>query len=218
VLHSVRLLGEGLALGLAGGTACLTTCAPVLLPFLVAESDRPRWSLQALASFLLGRLAGYLTFAVIAWVLGTVLLHDPARRAVLLGAAYLALATLLIVYGFTRPRTACAAEPVTGLLGRIRNRWPAAFPASLGLLTGLSVCPPFLLAIARGADAGGLSGALLFFVAFFCGTSIFLLPLPLVGLLRRPTAVRTIGRLTAGVAGVYFAYLGLTALLGGLLT
>ncbi|MFH1176111.1 MAG: sulfite exporter TauE/SafE family protein, partial [Acidobacteriota bacterium] len=122
---------------------------------------------------------------------------------------------LLIVYGFRQPPATCAAVPAAELLSGVRRRWPAALPAALGLLTGLSLCPPFLLAITRAADAGGLGGSLAFFLAFFCGTSAYLVPLPLVGLLRRPAVVRTVGRLAAGVVGAYFAYRGLVALLGG---
>jgi sulfite exporter TauE/SafE len=211
-----RLLGEGLALGLASGTACLATCVPVLLPYLLAEGDRPRWSLNALGQFLAGRLVGYLAFAVLAWLLGVTLLGDARRRAVLTGAAYLVLAVALAAYGFSSSRAACAAEASGGLVARVRSRWPRLMPATLGLLTGLSLCPPFLLAIARGADAGGLAGSLLFFAAFFVGTSAYLVPLPLAGFLRRGRSVRTVARLAAGVVGVYFAYLGTVALLGGL--
>jgi sulfite exporter TauE/SafE len=217
VLLLGRLLGEGFALGLAGGTACLATCAPVLLPYLLAEGERPRRSLLALGQFLAGRLAGYLAFGVLAWLLGLTLLQDPRRRAIFMGVAYLVLAVALAIYGFGRLEARCAAEPASKVLDRLRARWPEALPACLGLLTGLSLCPPFLLAITRGADAGGLVGSLAFFAAFFVGTSLYLAPLPLVGLLRRPDAIRTVARLAAGVVGVYFAYLGLVALLGGLL-
>lgn len=216
-MHTLaRLLGEGVVLGLAGGTACLATCAPVLLPFLLAEGERPRHSFLALGQFLAGRLVGYLAFGVLAWLLGLTLLAEPRRRALLTGAAYLALAAAMIVYGFSTPRTTCAAEQAPGTLERLRARWPDALPTLLGLLTGVSLCPPFLLAIARGADAGGLLGSLIFFAAFFLGTSAYLVPLPLLGLLRRSEAMRTISRLAAGVVGVYFAYLGTVALLGGL--
>jgi hypothetical protein len=212
----VRLLAEGFAVGLVGGTACLATCVPVLLPYLLAEGERPRWDGAALGSFLLGRLAGYLSFALLAWLLGVTLLEGWASRALLVGAAYLALGGLLIVYGFRRPPTACAAAPAAGLLARVRSRWPTALPAVLGLLTGLSLCPPFLLAVTRAADSGGLAGSLAFFAAFYCATSLYLIPLPFAGLLRRRVVVRTVGRLAAGVVGAYFAYLGLIALLGGL--
>jgi len=215
---AARLLAEGFVVGLAGGTACLSTCLPVLLPYLVAEGEQPRFDVGALGGFLLGRLLGYLGFALAAWLLGAAIMARPGAHALLTGAAYLALGALLLVYGFRDRRATCAAVPVAGFLDRLHARWPAGLPAALGLLTGLSLCPPFLLAVTRAADAGGLGGSLTFFAAFFCATSLYVVPLPLAGLFRRREAVRSVGRLAAGVVGAYFAYLGLVALLGGVMS
>ncbi|HNX51118.1 MAG TPA: sulfite exporter TauE/SafE family protein [Thermoanaerobaculaceae bacterium] len=213
-----QLLGEGLVVGLAGGTGCLATCGPVLLPYLLAEEGRSRWqSLLALGQLLLGRLVGYLAIGLLAWLAGMTVLASPRWRAWLVGVAYLGVAVLMVAYGFSPASRRCAATPGAGLLARVRARWPALLPAALGLLTGLNLCPPFVVAIARAADAGGLLGSLTFFSAFFVGTSVYLVPLPLLGWLRRPEAVRTTARLAAGVVGVYFAYLGLVNLIGGLL-
>lgn len=212
----MRLVGEGFAVGLAGGAACLATCAPVLLPF-IAAGEGPRWrSVVALGQFLLGRLAGYLVFGVLAWIAGLTLLSSPRWRGWLVGSAYLGVAILMVSYGFSQPRAVCAATPAREMLARARDRWPSLLPVMLGLLTGLNLCPPFVLAVTRAADAGGLLGSLTFFSAFFVGTSVYLVPLPLLGMLRRPEAVRTVARLAAGVVGVYCAYLGLVALIGGL--
>jgi sulfite exporter TauE/SafE len=218
VLPIGQLLGEGLAIGLAGGTGCLATCGPVLLPYLLAEQGRSRWSsMLALAQLLLGRLVGYLAFGLVAWIAGLTLLGHPRWRAWLVGTAYLGVAILMIAYGFSPATRGCAGTPGAGILGQVRARWPALLPAALGLFTGLNLCPPFVVAITRAADAGGLAGSLAFFSAFFVGTSVYLVPLPLLGWLRRPEAVRTTARLAAGVVGVYFAYLGLATLIGGLL-
>jgi sulfite exporter TauE/SafE len=212
-----QLLGEGLIVGLAGGTGCLATCGPVLLPYLLAEEGRSRWkSVLALGQLLLGRLVGYLTIGLLAWIVGMALLGSPRWRAWMAGAAYLGVAILMVAYGFFPARKGGATTPGAGALVRVRARWPALFPAALGLLTGLNLCPPFVVAITRAADAGGLGGSLAFFSAFYVGTSVFIVPLPLVGWLRRPEAVRMTARLAAGVVGVYFAYLGLVTLIGGI--
>jgi hypothetical protein len=85
-------------------------------------------------------------------------------------------------------------------------------PPLLGLLTGLNLCPPFLLAFTEAAATGTLAGSLLFFLAFYATTSLFFIPLPLLGTLGRFPVVRTVGRLAAGVVGVYYVYRGLTML------
>jgi hypothetical protein len=83
---------------------------------------------------------------------------------------------------------------------------------TLGLLTGLNLCPPFLLALAGAAEAGGIGHCVLFFLAFFAGTAIYVIPLPAMGLLGRHDAIKLVGRLTAGVVGVYYLCSGLLAL------
>jgi len=89
-------------------------------------------------------------------------------------------------------------------------------PFLLGFFTGLNVCPPFLLAFAGAAGTGSLPGSLLFFAAFFLGTSVFFIPAPLLGALGRSSAARTIARMAGGVVGLYYACTGVLALLGGI--
>jgi hypothetical protein len=62
-----------------------------------------------------------------------------------------------------------------------------------------------------------VSGSVYFFLTFFLGTSVFFVPLPGVGALRRFDALRSIARLAAGVVGAYFLYRSLVLLHGGLL-
>jgi hypothetical protein len=131
------------------------------------------------------------------------------------GLIYTILAILLILYGFGNPLR-CLAKSARSL-----GRWTfpghrRLFPVALGLLTGLNVCPPFLLAFASAAEMESLWGCLLFFLTFFAGTSIYLIPLSGLGLLRRHDFLRPIGRLAAGVIGVYYLCLGLLAIEGSL--
>jgi sulfite exporter TauE/SafE len=91
------------------------------------------------------------------------------------------------------------------------------FPAVLGFLTGLNLCPPFLLAFAVATDSGSLSRSLLFFLMFYLGTSLFFLPLPLLSFINRLQIFKTIGRMAAIVVAVYYFYSGIILLGGGLI-
>ncbi|MBN2430913.1 MAG: sulfite exporter TauE/SafE family protein [Acidobacteria bacterium] len=206
---------EGFLLGLSTGTSCLAFCAPVLLPYFVAEAHSHKRNLGALGIFLLGRLTGYLIFAVLAWAVGWLLLQPSADREIIFGAARLVLALLLIGYGFGLFHPACAVAADTSRGNRFQRRWGVPLPLWLGLLTGLSLCPPFLLALTETAQSPSLGHSLLFFLAFFAGTSLFLLPLPLAGVFRRIAVLRPVARLTAGVIGCYYLYLGLLMITEG---
>lgn len=209
---------EALLLGLSNGVSCIGYCAPVLVPYLLGERSGVAAGAGVVARFLLGRLAGYLCFSIIAFGFQTSLPGSPSARGVLVGSAYIVLSVLLVLYGF-RARTdpaVCAARVSGRFVSPVVRLWPALAPAVLGLLTGLSLCPPFLMAFAAAAGKASLAGSVVFFALFFCGTSVFFLPLPLIGSLKRSGVLSTVGRLAAGVVGVYYFYSGLVLLLGAI--
>lgn len=211
---------EGLLLGLANGTVCLSYCAPVLVPYIVGSGEPLGRNFKALGAFLIGRLGGYLLFAVLAWLFHRFILEQLPGREVIVGAAYVLLAAVLILYGLSASaprRKLCPASTAGPLSQTVLARVPSLLPLVLGFLTGLNVCPPFLLALAKGSQYGQLAQTLFFFTSFFVGTSVFLLPVPFLGGLARFTALQTVARLSALVAGVYFTYLGSVLLIGGMI-
>jgi len=207
---------EALALGLASGPSCLVSCAPVVVPYLVGEGDRIGRNALILGQMLVGRLAGYLLFGLFVGAVSPPNGEDSALRALVTGVVTLLLASLLIAYGFATPRTRCAAEPGAQLLSRIARRWPDVLPLALGLLTGVSLCPPFVLAMSEASRTGSAAGGALYFFLFFLGTSLYVIPLVFAGALRRRPILQTVGRLAAGVVGFYFLYNGLVMAIGGL--
>jgi sulfite exporter TauE/SafE len=207
---------EAFLLGFSSGTVCLAYCAPVLVPFLLGEGQGVLRNALLLAEFLLGRLTGYLIFAVFAWAVGLMLLPALAWRQVIFGVAYVLLSILLVLYGFFNLRNWCAGERAPRFLNRLTNKWPARLPITLGLLTGFNLCPPFLLALTRAANSIGILGSVRFFVFFFLGTAIYFLPMPFLGAFHSFRVLRTVGRLACGIMGIYYFYLGIVMLNGGM--
>jgi len=204
---------QGFLLGLANGTSCLALCAPVLIPFLLSEGKGVRQNLATLVKFLGGRLLGYLLFGLLAWAVGGLLLEAGGFQALLIGGTYIGLSVLLLLAVFRkkRPAGACAmAEAQT----RFR-RWPALIPAGMGLMAGLKVCPPLLLAFTDAASSGTLGGSLLLFATFFLGTSLYFLPLPLLGAFTRMPDLRLVGRFAAVIVALYYLLSGVLLFAGG---
>ncbi len=85
---------------------------------------------------------------------------------------------------------------------------------TLGFLTGLNLCPPFVAAGVRAAEERSLAGAGLFFVLFFAGTTVWFLPSLAVSPLRRFEAVPFVARITMAVLALYYAYLGVVSVSG----
>ena len=205
---------RGLFLGLANGTTCLAFCAPVLVPFLMHEGASIRQNLGTLLQFLGGRLGGYLLFGLLAWAMGSLLVLGGGYQMLLTGVAYVGLAVLLLVGVLRRrgPRSApwpsgarlkptagwpCALEQARATFGR----WPAVLPAGMGFLAAVNICPPLLLAFTDAASTGTLLGSLLLFLTFFLGTSIYFIPLSLLGAFRRVAGLAHRGPVRGGDRG-----------------
>ncbi len=205
---------QGFLLGLANGTTCLAFCAPALIPFLMHEGQTVRQNLVTLAKFLGGRLGGYTLFGLLAWATGSLLLRAANYQSLVIGAAYVGLAALLLVAVLRKkaPASACAFEGAQAKL----SRWPALLPVGMGFLAGLKVCPPLLLAFTDAASTGTLTGSLVFFLAFFLGTSLYFIPLSFLGAFTRVTALRIVGQFAAVIVALYYLYSGILLLAGGI--
>ena len=209
---------EPALLGFSSGLVCLAACGPVLLPWLASESAGLRGTGTLLARFLAGRLAGYLVFATAAWALGLALPLPAGPNALLFGAIQLALAGALAWYALSPPRPeACPGGLSPARRRALAARFRSLGPAVLGLLTGLNLCPPFLVAGVRAAQRHSLPGALEFFLLFFAGTLVWFLPFLGVSVVRRFTGLRVVARFTTAIVALYYGYLGAVTLGGALL-
>ncbi|MGD9948655.1 MAG: sulfite exporter TauE/SafE family protein [Desulfobulbus sp.] len=202
----VELGASGMMLGLATGPVCLVSCAPVFLPLVASGKEAARHSgyyRQALLRFLAGRGLAYgLTGLLVARAGGYSEQILPAISA----WATLVLAWLLV-------GSAWGWSLGFGCRSCAGGRGNSMFWA--GMLTGLSPCVPFLLAIAQIWQNGWqpLAGGL-FFLGFFGGTSLYLLPLAFGGSVYRTPFFPGLRRVVAGGAGLVFLYKGSVALLG----
>jgi sulfite exporter TauE/SafE len=207
--------GEALVLGLASGPACIAACGPVLVPSLLTERAGFRPHARYLSVFLAARLVGYMLFAIVAWELGALISLPPAPRLLMMGAVYVLLAGVLLWYAYSA-RRACAqpcADSKLVQIGEKKTRGLAG-AASLGLLTGLNLCPPFLVAGIRAAQLGSMAAALLFFAVFFLGTSIWFVPFVGLGCIVRNQAIITVARMAMVLIALYYLSMGIAMLLG----
>ena len=193
------LIEAGLA-GLSTGMFCCLTCYPFLAPVFAAEARSARRNLVVWLQFLLGRLAGYVLFgAAIGW-LGERFASAWLDRVSILGLLLMALVLVFYAIGFRRPRWSfCAA-------GTPRA---ATAPLLLGFLLGLHICPPFLMSVAYVFTLHSTVKGILYFLVFFCATSVYLVPLLAVGWLGRMPEFRLAARLSALAVGILFLAYGI---------
>ncbi len=207
---------QGFLLGLSTGATCLAYCTPVLVPYLLGEGKSIRQTAGTLSQFMLGRLLGYLLFAVFAWMASYYVSTLTDQREMLTGVIYILLASLQLWYGMLQPIAPCAGSSWRDRVAQLAQSRPVLLPLLMGLFTGLNLCPPFLLAFAAAGENPTLGYSLLFFLSFFGGTALFFLPLPLLGACKNISRLKNIGRLAAAVMSVYYFYTGMLLLLGGI--
>ena len=206
---------QGFFLGLANGTSCLAQCALILIPYFLSAGGNAHKNLGTLLQFLGGRLLGYLLFGLLAWSVSGLLLATGGFQGLLVGASYIGLSVLLLVAVFRKQMPAPNDCTLPKARTRFR-RWPALIPYSMGLLAGLKICPPLLLAFTDAAHSGTLGGSLLLFVTFFLGTSLYFLPFPLLGTLTRMPDVRLVGKFAAVIVALYYLISGILLFAGGI--
>jgi len=206
---------EAVLLGLSTGLACTVSCGAVLVPWLVVQRRTFGGTASLLAQILLGRLTGYLLYALAAWAAGRVIAPaDLPARALLFGLSHLLLAAALVWYAISaRSHEQTCRPPVRrSAVTTLRARVAVLGPAGVGFLTGVNLCPPFIAATVRAAESPSLLSSLAFFTAFFAGTSVWFLPFLATGTVRRIPAAATVARVTMAIVAVYYGYLGTVTL------
>ncbi len=218
--------GEALVLGLATGPVCLATCGPVVVPWMMVQPRGVRLHTRQLLLFLAARLAGYMVFAAAVWMVGSSIPHAWTGRTWLMGGIQLLLAAGMVVYAVGWPHRKCAAanpayaealarHGTTSELVRIgeASRPMRSGALALGFLTGINLCPPFLVAGVRAAQLEHLWAALIFFICFFVGTAVWFLPFLSMGLVQRTPAVVAVARMVAVMLACWYGFSGVSILI-----
>ena len=199
----IEAISQGVLLGLSTGIFCLVTCAPVYVPFVLSE-DRKLWgNILAVGEIATGRLIAYLLFGLILGILGTQISGPRLNEAI--GTTMILLSVLMLIFVVTKK------WPHFGLC-KLSKKY-VNYPAFFGFLTGINVCPPFLLAMSIALSYTSIAGSIILFGGFFVGTSFYLIMLVPLGLAAKVESIRQIEMITAVMSGVLFLVLGLGYLL-----
>jgi hypothetical protein len=201
---------DSFILGISSGSACLVTCGIVMFPYLMSGSADVKKISADLSMFLATRFIVYFLLATIAWYSGQALFSNMVVRNIVPGILYIVFAVMLVRYSITRKRERnCPAK----IINSVSNR--KLIPLFLGIVNTLGLCPALFLIITKGAAQGTLLKSYLDFLAFFAGSSLWFLPVPIAGRIKKKEVLETIGILATGLAGLIFMIKGLTNIIGG---
>jgi hypothetical protein len=184
----------------------------VMFPYLMSDAAGTRKITTDLSLFLLSRLLVYLLLATVAFFFGQAFFSARVVRNTVPGILYILFAVLLVFYSIGKSREKnCPASFVTAVNDR------KLVPVLLGVVNSIGFCPALFLILTKGSVQDTIVRSYLDFLAFFAGSSLWFLPLPLAGKIRKKEVLETIGILATGLAGAIFMIKGITNLISGIL-
>lgn len=203
----IRIIFEGLMLGLSAGVYCIGACLVFFMPYLLVEGrQKISENLKKVLSFMLGRLTAYIVFALIIGFIGAA--YKNMFTARFSHICLIAASLLMLSYSLTRnfkDSGFCA--------GLMKDFSLLRIPFFLGLFTGLNPCPPFLVGAARLWTLNNITVGVVLFAAFFLGTSVYMIPLIFVSWLNKSERIKQIGLMTAMLSSLWFLFVGISGLI-----
>lgn len=197
----IQFLTEGFLLGLTLGTTCLVTCAPVYGSLILSKENNVSTGVKTVFLISAGRFLSYAFFGLLTGYAGALIGNLPERDT-LIAVSYLLVAAYLTYSALIQNRVekgCCAPSRLTKIAGN---------PFLIGILTGISMCPAFVGAVARGIESGGAVGGLMLFTGFFFGTTVYLLPLSFLSYFTKKKIFRYVGMTASILVACWFVYDG----------
>lgn len=196
-------MSAGLSLGLATGLTCLASCGPVYGVYLLGEKRTGFQALWVILRLNAGRFIAYAMFGALIGQLGGVIPSSVRTPLVLFGYVLFSVYLLLTV---VRVRKTCSGCQTGKLLKITRSAF------LLGFLTGFSICPAFLIAVTSAFNTSGPLSGMMLFIGFFAGTTVYMLPFAVFGLLTMKDWVTKAARVIAVIVAIYFGAIGIRGL------
>ena len=184
---------SGFLAGLSVGIYCIGTCLPLFIPILLSHKRTSKDSFLLVLEFSLGRLAGYALFGLIIGYLGQIIQNQAAHIVVALANIWTGI--LMVFYSLgTIDKKLCAFLPFAKI------KWTFL----IGFLTGVNICAPFLASLAYVFNLRSSLWALTYFLLFFLGTSIYIVPMALFGFFTKSNLIKKIAQVSGVLVGIYF--------------
>ncbi|HUS60232.1 MAG TPA: sulfite exporter TauE/SafE family protein [Nevskiaceae bacterium] len=187
---------QGFLTGLSVGVYCIGVCLPVVIPILLSQRRRLKSAFWVILEFSLGRLLGYILFGLVISWLGATISTSLIHWFVSIGTVLIA----FLMIGYTLGFWVWGARVCVARFKKVK------IPFLLGFLTGINVCPPFLASVGYLFSLGNILAGVGYFLAFFLGTSVYIVPLGFLYVLTTNKVFRKVALISGFLAGFYFLF------------
>lgn len=196
---------SGFLIGLSTGAVCLGICSPYLIPFLLSEKRNVKKNLLIIIEFVSGRLIAYLITGLFAGLAGVVL-SDLIISPKIIGIIMFMTGVMLFLYSI-------------GITGKIKIFLLKSIflrvPFGAGVMSGINFCPPFITAFTYAVSFHNIFISIIYFLFFFFGTTIYLIPFIFSGLISKYETARNAGKISGALAGLFVIVRALILFING---
>ncbi|MCX8092597.1 MAG: sulfite exporter TauE/SafE family protein [Candidatus Goldbacteria bacterium] len=184
---------SGFLIGLSSGISCAGVCSPYLVPFLLSENRDIKQNFFIILEFLIGRLIAYLLMGLFSGFIG-VTLNELIISPKIIGAVMFITGIMLFLYSIG----------ITNIIKIhfIQNIF-IRIPFGAGLVSGLNICPPFITAFTYAVSFKNIIISIIYFLFFFTGTSVYLIPFIFSGFISKYETARNVGKISGVLVGLF---------------
>lgn len=181
----------------------MAKCAPSLASLLLIAPDKGFMAgITLLGVFLSGRLAAYCLLGFLAGLAGSFGGVFP-NSTLFFALTDIVLGGVLLVQALYSGRCAhCTGKNL--LFGTKKTLFFA------GLLNGVTLCPPILLAMSVAVEKGNPLRGVVFFMLFFLASSLYLVPFSLISVKINHRLMLSFARIVCACVGLYFVWHGVS--------
>ncbi len=184
---------SGLLVGLSSGISCLGICSPYLIPFLLSEKRDIKQNTFVIIEFLLGRLTTYFFIGLFAGIAGVALNEFVISKKII--TVFMLIAGIVLFLYSSGIANLIKIHPVKYTLIRV--------PFSAGIVSGLNICPPIITAVTYAITFHNIITSVVYFLLFFLGTVIYLIPFVFSGFISKFETMRNAGRISGILVGIF---------------
>lgn len=196
---------EGFILGITMGGYCAVSCAPFVIPYILADpKEKFLCKIYVFGQFLLGRLSAYILFAITVSFLS--ISSGPILSARVNNILLIIASLLMIIFSTVNTHVKFCQFKKFGAISK-------GFPIITGFLLGLNICPPFLVALVNTLSMKSIFSSFIYFFFLFLGTTIYLLPIAFISAALKSDFFKRIGTYLGILVGIWFLIQGITGLI-----
>ncbi len=199
---------ESLLIGLSTSASCVAQCGNIILSIIMAEKKSVGQSYGLLGGFMLGRLLIYSGISAVISLIDSAATIPASVTAVSL----IAVSAIMLIYSVGKTKQLCVGHHFTRKIYSACHGRISLLAFAAGALSSLNICPPIISLIASSI---GTKAVFANFAMFFIGTSVFFLPMPLIGAIKNTEAVTKTGRAAALIVSIIFLAKGIGILASG---